>query len=88
MYDAYPPNVTITHPDGAALVDTPMGPHRFEVYRAAEGRPELLSASILRVSDHAFALLDAPPSRGAVVYAARVIDPLGRPSPFALSATL
>lgn len=80
--------VTITHPDGAALGETPMGSFRFEVYRAVEGRPELLSVPILCADENTFTFLDAPPSLGAAVYAARVVDPLGRASAFALSAAV
>lgn len=80
--------VTITHPDGAALGETPMGSFRFEVYRAVEGRPELLSVPVLCADENTFTFLDAPPSLGAAVYAARVVDPLGRASAFALSAAV
>lgn len=80
--------VTITHPDGAALGETPMGSFRFEVYRAVEGRPELLSVPVLCADETTFTFLDAPPSFGTAVYAARVLDPLGRASAFALSSAV
>lgn len=78
----------IQHPEGASLINTPMGPHVFEIYRAAEGRPERVELPVRRTDDTTFATIDPAPPMGAAIYAVRVVDPLGRPGCFATSISV
>jgi hypothetical protein len=79
--------LTMTHPAGASLLATPMGPFAFEIYRAAEGRPVWLDVPVDPAGGATFRAIDPEAPAGAV-YAVRVVDPIGRPGAFAMSSSL
>jgi hypothetical protein len=79
--------LTITHPTGALLLATPMGPFAFEIYRAAEGRPVWLEVPFDPAGGATFRAIDPEAPAGAI-YAVRVVDPIGRPGAFAMSSSL
>lgn len=69
------------HPDAEALIGTPLGAYRIELYRLSPGaRPTRLAIEMKRMPSGFFEATDPAPPAGSA-WSVRAIDPVGRPGP-------
>ncbi len=81
--------ITVHHPAADSLVSTPLGPHRFELWRMEPGaRPVKREVRFTRGAGDVWTAADPSAAAPGAYVSVRVIDPIGRRSDAAISNVL
>ncbi|MDC0715774.1 hypothetical protein [Nannocystis bainbridge] len=78
--------ITLTHPHADALGGTPLGPHRFELWRVQpDARPERREVAFIRGAGDTWIGTDPGEAPAGTYVTVSILDPVGRRSDAALS---